>query len=259
MCGEHAGRGFGRWGAAGSSPLVRGAPQHARRQGDSRGIIPACAGSTVGITRMPARLPDHPRLCGEHFERSRGPARGSGSSPLVRGAPGDTFHKQSHHGIIPACAGSTLEDSISQTSTRDHPRLCGEHGRGAASKTCPSGSSPLVRGALAPVYRRVRGRGIIPACAGSTDRHPHGGRAEKDHPRLCGEHDRQGTELLRGTGSSPLVRGARLLLCVDGYQARIIPACAGSTPCSALRCPSSRDHPRLCGEHEGRTWRVNSR
>ena len=53
-------------------------------------------------------------------------------------------------------------------------------------------------------------------------------------------------------GSSPRVRGT-----LDGSgrlaaDAGIIPACAGNTHASVPRRPPTRDHPRVCGEHDTR-------
>ena len=152
-------------------PRMRG--EHSTEDGEAfiwRRIIPACAGSTcppslVCPTLMgssphargartqktgnhrPAK--DHPRMRGEHHRR-----QGRGQQPF---------------GIIPACAGSTLNQAVSfgdfvgssphargalftplasRNLFRDHPRMRGEH-----SKVWQS-SHPS--------------DGIIPACAGST-------------------------------------------------------------------------------------------
>ena len=71
----------------------------------------------------------------------------------------------------------------------------------------------------------------------------------RDHPRMCGEH--QVRDTLYGTtqGSSPHVRGARGIDGGGRRRAGIIPACAGSTFLSALFADMKRDHPRMCGEH----------
>ena len=71
------------------------------------------------------------------------------------------------------------------------------------------GSSPLARGA-----HRLRGRGgltlgIIPACAGSTDRTIRKWLDDGDHPRLRGEHRLTWYDCPYCGGSSPLARGAR--------------------------------------------------
>ena len=50
-------------------------------------------------------------------------------------------------------------------------------------------------------------------------------------------------------GSSPHVRGARYYNHAEGGVAGIIPACAGSTIFVIPSYLPSRDHPRMCGEH----------
>ena len=50
----------------GSSPHARGARTFKRYQVKVAGIIPACAGSTIGTTSCTAGRRDHPRMRGEH-------------------------------------------------------------------------------------------------------------------------------------------------------------------------------------------------
>ena len=71
----------------------------------------------------------------------------------------------------------------------------------------------------------------------------------RDHPRVCGEHSWRWRSLSVSMGSSPRMRGARVLLAQDDLAYGIIPAYAGST--ATLRTPhqTNRDHPRVCGEH----------
>ena len=92
----------------------------------------------------------------------------------------------------------------------------------------------------------------------------------RDHPRVCGEHRLGAHHPVPRPGSSPRVRGTP----AHGNRAiggcRIIPACAGNTAWPAVsrgrfmgssprvrgtrnlffRLFFSRDHPRVCGEHE---------
>ena len=80
----------------------------------SLGIIPACAGSTRCRGALRASCGDHPRMRGEHPSALRISAALAGSSPHARGAHGVRHGVGPVAGIIPACAGSTLE----------YPRLC---------------------------------------------------------------------------------------------------------------------------------------
>ena len=93
--------------------------------------------------------------------------------------------------------------------TRDHPRMCGEHGIDVCFIDEAQGSSPHVRGAQWVGSHAKYGVGIIPACAGSTRRGGHAIRVKRDHPRMCGEHYFGDTLDSAVWGSSPHVRGAR--------------------------------------------------
>ena len=201
---------------------------------------------------MPRSRPsrDHPRLCGEHARLVRIQLRRMGSSPLVRGALVAVEDVVEVPGIIPACAGSTSGTGLSHGRSRDHPRLCGEHHQPELRHEGRAGSSPLVRGAPFATLFMGTTRGIIPACAGSTWEEWTALAERWDHPRLCGEHGVALTTGRDGMGSSPLVRGARAPREVPGGNTGIIPACAGSTRTGAAQRSPSRDHPRLCGEHE---------
>ena len=91
------------------------------------------------------------------------------------------------------------------------------------------GSSPRMRG--------TRGGSVASAAL------------ERDHPRVCGEHDITLYGDAGHEGSSPRMRGTRYdyfrRSCSDG----IIPAYAGNTnPLCWTPC-RKRDHPRVCGEH----------
>ena len=70
-----------------------------------------------------------------------------GSSPHVRGALFGAHGRRATDGIIPACAGSTIHQYVSELDGRDHPRMCGEHMVGYLAGTDATGSSPHVRGA----------------------------------------------------------------------------------------------------------------
>ena len=66
MCGEHVPPIRVGGAPSGSSPHVRGALRPRKIRLHIRGIIPACAGST--LRRWTGSVPsrDHPRMCGEH-------------------------------------------------------------------------------------------------------------------------------------------------------------------------------------------------
>ena len=91
--------------------------------------------------------------------------------------------------------------------------------------------------------------GLIPARAGSTRRRTISSTGTRAHPRPCGEHGVSLVLWVGWWGSSPPVRGARVVENERKAAEGLIPARAGSTPgLSALSVPR-RAHPRPCGEH----------
>ena len=92
--------------------------------------------------------------------------------------------------------------------TEDHPRMCGEHRSGFNALFFLTGSSPHVRGARKDSPLRRCHSGIIPACAGSTLTLAVSRSRARDHPRMCGEHNKTAQTDLSKQGSSPHVRGA---------------------------------------------------
>ena len=209
-------------------------------------------------------------MCGEHFTAPTIATTRPGSSPHVRGALLRLPARRGRRGIIPACAGSTPRPSPPAPTTRDHPRMCGEHMSVAIMPNAQEGSSPHVRGALGRILHDRAPGGIIPACAGSTERpitrsgivkgsSPHvrgaldgqeaGRLSGVDHPRMCGEHGASGLATVVIEGSSPHVRGARRAHHGRPVPHGIIPACAGSTGGGRIHRPRQEDHPRMCGGH----------
>ncbi len=67
---------------------------------------------------------------------------------------------------------------------------------------------------------------------------------------MCGEHPGLSRLFRRSSGSSPHVRGAQDAQGKRTQTPGIIPACAGSTEHPVSAIPHSRDHPRMCGEHQ---------
>ena len=127
MCGEHSILVRHANVSPGSSPHVRGARYCVRLFNRNSGIIPACAGSTLGLRSSVSSARDHPRMCGEH-------------NPSIIASIAVT-------GIIPACAGSTCSVSTCDSRRWDHPRMCGEHPHLHEIVRVQWGSSPHVRGA----------------------------------------------------------------------------------------------------------------
>ena len=66
-------------------------------------------------------------MCGEHTYTADDVVHSKGSSPHVRGAHANGIQGNAERGIIPACAGSTLQFHADIFDIGDHPRMCGEH------------------------------------------------------------------------------------------------------------------------------------
>ena len=249
MRGEHLSRPRHASRTSGSSPHARGTHAVHQIQHSNKGIIPACAGNTISMTRLTIPAWDHPRMRGEHFVATGWNEVGLGSSPHARGTPVTCADVETPSGIIPACAGNTALRNCRPSCGRDHPRMRGEHVKIISHATIHMGSSPHARGTLGKVGGGQRVGGIIPACAGNTGHSRLIVSHAWDHPRMRGEH--RGKYHMQKTlpGSSPHARGTQDWAGSFEQDRGIIPACAGNT---RLRKHGPRlhgDHPRMRGEH----------
>ena len=149
--------------------------------------------------------------------------------------------------IIPAHAGQTSTLGMTVVRPSDHPRACGANLFDSSSSTHAVGSSPRMRG------KRCVGRvqhpwpRIIPAHAGQTRRDISTSGRSPDHPRACGANGKISSKTMVRTGSSPRMRGKRMVAGIWQTGRRIIPAHAGQTPPSTTRDTCRPDHPRACG------------
>ena len=151
------------------------------------------------------------------------------SSPHSRGTPHTHNRITCGHRIIPAFAGNTYSVLFLSASTKDHPRIRGEHGVRRYYMETGKGSSPHSRGTHIRGVGRDQGPGIIPAFAGNTTPCFIFMYVSKDHPRIRGEHGIIFPMLDNGKGSSPHSRGTRTLGMYLFQKTRIIPAFAGNT------------------------------
>ena len=113
----------------------------------------------------------------------------------------------------------------------------------------PGGSSPRVRGKHCPTPPIWRASGLIPACAGKTNRITGPVSRIRAHPRVCGENHATRKSKPKERGSSPRVRGKPMSPVRPAGLNGLIPACAGKTTRTASSGRSSRAHPRVCGEN----------
>ncbi|PKV04346.1 hypothetical protein CQR51_1309 [Bifidobacterium pseudolongum subsp. globosum] len=209
-CGEHVLVAFEHDLDRGSSPRLRGTPEHGQCGRRAAGIIPALAGNTISLKNVSFFL---------------------GSSPRLRGTPRSPVRAAESDGIIPALAGNTCVSLRTSAATWDHPRACGEHSVKRYAEIVELGSSPRLRGTRGERLDGGWFRGIIPALAGNTSYFFATLLVPWDHPRACGEHAfKHGKDVL-DTGSSPRLRGTPDTQVGEFYDGGIIPALAGNTPC----------------------------
>ena len=175
-------------------------------------ITPAGAGKTTPAFPTEARLPDHPRRCGENCYRLPSSEGVAGSPPQVRGKHRDGSGLFRHDRITPAGAGKTKTSFEVISSCQDHPRRCGENPCCRTAQKRKLGSPPQVRGKQVHFLDCGDDTGITPAGAGKTRprRNAEGGNG--DHPRRCGENENGYYIMNARKGSPPQVRGKLILV-----------------------------------------------
>ena len=150
---------------------------------------------------------DHPRVCGEKGLTFHQMLRPTGSPPRMRGKARGTRLFYVLLGITPAYAGKSgcLIDSI--CVCWDHPRVCGEKGELVPIYMDEVGSPPRMRGKACRFWHRSRRCGITPAYAGKSLGSHRKEYVPRDHPRVCGEKQRQSQFNSGSMGSPPRMRG----------------------------------------------------
>ena len=166
---------------------------------------------------------------GEKLSNLGSGLRNNGSSPLARGKARLLYALENAHGIIPACAGKSLNVKISCSAEKDHPRLRGEKPATKEYEDRVKGSSPLARGKVFLYLLQQIARRIIPACAGKSQSILKKFSRIKDHPRLRGEKYLFFNFGYDFFGSSPLARGKGSQGPGFPHPSGIIPACAGKS------------------------------
>ena len=234
----------------GSSPRVRGRRDRRDARTEDVGLIPAGAGQTrvrfLGRQAQGA----HPRGCGADTEWVGGLFRNPGSSPRVRGRPKGTGPENYRFGLIPAGAGQTYALARRGARQTAHPRGCGADPRPCPEGGTSEGSSPRVRGR--PIFRprAEADAGLIPAGAGQTADKPMRVPGRGAHPRGCGADACRPLAGQALTGSSPRVRGRRVLQGTRRLLPGLIPAGAGQTPVHRRALQrGTGSSPRVRGRH----------
>ena len=250
MCGEKDRAHRHLHDALGSPPRVRGKGGRGAGIRTGAGITPACAGKRSNSAAMRSRSEDHPRVCGEKNPMQMIAQFRQGSPPRVRGKAAGWRQLHTGQRITPACAGKRERVIIWQCFAWDHPRVCGEKHCGGACEWRHVGSPPRVRGKVKLLFLAVNPLRITPACAGKRERVIIWQCFAWDHPRVCGEKHCGGACEWRHVGSPPRVRGKANYEIGRNISDGITPACAGKSCRRSRRRPSSRDHPRVCGEKQ---------
>ncbi len=217
----------------GAPPRVRGRPQHRASDARLRGSTPACAGTTRDVTSPPARLWEHPRVCGDDVSEEDAAKLRKGAPPRVRGRP----------------AGAVRWAA----AVREHPRVCGDDDRGRTVSQLRGGAPPRVRGRHRLKRRVGLPQGSTPACAGTTPPCRSASCWTPEHPRVCGDDDYNDVAARIVEGAPPRVRGRLVQAPRVLAEDRSTPACAGTTTRGAARRRSRGEHPRVCGDD-----RINS-
>jgi len=173
----------------------------------------------------------------------------SGSSPRLRGTLLCAAVVSGARRFIPAPAGNTGAAQHAGRYHAVHPRACGEHVPDEVSTMPGAGSSPRLRGTPSQRYVPPLAWRFIPAPAGNTGSTEANAAQNQVHPRACGEHSATTKGGLPADGSSPRLRGTRLVDPTFSARSRFIPAPAGNTATLAGTAVEGAVHPRACGEH----------
>ena len=210
-------------------------------------FIPVCGESADGATPSGGPRSVHPRVSGVCAGLKGRFGMHSGSSPCVRGLPGEGRQGTDRRRFIPVCEGSASVPLSQRVPRRVHPRVSGVCGLRLVPESREAGSSPRVRGLRSdgePEDEIIR---FIPACPGSAPFLLSCRSSFPFHPRVSGVCALMTCQGLAWPGSSPGVRGLRPQDFGGQGGVGFIPACPGSAararggPCLRMV------HPRVSG------------
>ena len=152
----------------GTSPHARGPLSMGSCTASSVGNIPACAGTTGFVYLIGGFFWEHPRMRGDHRLVGRRGGELMGTSPHARGPRNHLHQIDFCIGNIPACAGTTPSGCRLRSSSREHPRMRGDHILPSSVPRSHVGTSPHARGPQGNTIIATDSYGNIPACAGTT-------------------------------------------------------------------------------------------
>ena len=174
ICGEKAEMGGFIPRFSGSPPRMRGKVLPDRGRVLGVGITPAYAGKSFPTSMFRSVGRDHPRICGEKLFATVDCPPYLGSPPRMRGKGVSQTFKLAKDGITPAYAGKSQTSLFTPIFSRDHPRVCGEKNKFHPSVFGCIGSPPRMRGKAFSELASSIGKGITPAYAGKSYKHPAG-------------------------------------------------------------------------------------
>ena len=191
----------------GTSPRTRGKPAILFGMIASLRNIPAHAGKTAYYWGPNHWAKEHPRARGENVLLSSRCAVRVGTSPRTRGKLTSRYRASHVWRNIPAHAGKTPRNIISESTMQEHPRARGENKGNELTQVMGSGTSPRTRGKLPFHGPHLPSTRNIPAHAGKTIPIKILKKCSKEHPRARGENPlkRNIVHVIRGT--SPRTRG----------------------------------------------------
>ena len=203
----------------------------------------------------------HPRGCGADGLVCCLVVCSVGSSPRVRGRYLLPVGDGDGERLIPAGAGQIHHSFRASYLKSAHPRGCGADSEEGVVLCCEWGSSPRVRGRLAPWFPVLGCGRLIPAGAGQIQYWGHQFRPPPAHPRGCGADCGWVRSACQSYGSSPRVRGRSGSLSSRRLLLRLIPAGAGQIQGILLVQGQFRgSSPRVRGRSDrGYTGELNAR
>ncbi len=135
VCGENVGNGGGGGGLRRTIPACAGRTRRpAAPPRSPSGPSPRVRGERSAQTATSASRPDHPRVCGENFDRPRCPGGGCRTIPACAGRTSDRPEPVTELvGPSPRVRGELVMLTSAACSSSDHPRVCGENPDAASS------------------------------------------------------------------------------------------------------------------------------
>ena len=132
-------------------------------------------------------LKDHPRLCGEKYQRHFQHLPRLGSPPPMRGKAFDPSLIILNKRITPAYAGKREFRRVQTLLHQDHPRLCGEKSAEIMAEHDAEGITPAYAGKRVPKIPQTQRTRDHPRLCGKRAVSGISLALTWDHPRLCGE------------------------------------------------------------------------